>query len=113
MSRKGAKSHTQGRKLRSTRTKAGKRVGGSGEPRAELEKKLVEALDQQAATSKVLEVISSSSGDLQAVFEAILANAVRLCDAKFGALPLCQGDAFRMGALHNAPSAFADFARRV
>jgi GAF domain-containing protein len=73
---------------------------------------LSEALEQQTATSEVLGVISTSPGDLQAVFEAILANAVRLCDAKFGALPLCEGDAFRMGALHNAPTPFAEFVRR-
>jgi GAF domain-containing protein len=75
-------------------------------------RELSEALEQQTATSEVLGVISTSPDDLQAVFETILANAVRLCDAKFGALPLCEGDAFRIRALHNAPTPFADFVRR-
>jgi transcriptional regulator with GAF, ATPase, and Fis domain len=73
---------------------------------------LTESLEQQTATSEVLRVISSSPGELEPVFQAVLANATRLCEAKFGALNLCQADAFRVVALHNAPPAFAEFAQR-
>ena len=71
-------------------------------------RQLSEALEQQTATSEVLQVISSSPDDLEPVFEAMLANSVRLCEAKFGNLFLCDGDAFRVVAMHNAPPAFAE-----
>ena len=73
---------------------------------------LTEALEQQTATSEVLRTISSSPGELEPVFNAMLDNAVRICDAKFGTLYLCDGDAFRAVAMHNAPPAFAA-ARRL
>ena len=70
---------------------------------------LSEALEQQTATSEVLQVISSSPGELKTVFEAVLANATRICAAKFGILWLREGeDAFRLGALHGVPRAFAE-----
>src|SRR6516225_7217564 len=75
---------------------------------AQLRRELTEAREQQAATSEVLRVISSSPGELQPVFAAILANATRLCGAKFGTLYLCDGDAFRAAAFHNAPPAFIE-----
>jgi two-component system, NtrC family, sensor kinase len=68
---------------------------------------LSEALEQQAATSEVLRVISVSSGDVKPVFRAILDSAVRLCGAKFGNLYLSEGDGFRAAAMHNAPPAYA------
>jgi two-component system, NtrC family, sensor kinase len=73
---------------------------------------LRESLQQQTATSEVLQVISSSSGELQPVFDAVLANATRICEAKFGTLYLYDGDAFRAASLHNAPPAFAEDRKR-
>ncbi|SFQ26192.1 PAS domain S-box-containing protein [Bradyrhizobium sp. Ghvi] len=73
---------------------------------------LTEALEQRTATSEVLQIISSSPGETEPVFTAILENASRICEAKFGVLMLAQGDAFRLGAAHNAPQAFAEFMLR-
>ena len=55
-----------------------------------------EALEREIATAEVLKVISSSPGDVKSVFEAILENATRICEAKFGVLSLREGDAFRV-----------------
>jgi signal transduction histidine kinase len=73
---------------------------------------LSEALEQQMATSEVLRVISSSPGDLKPVFETMLANATRLCEAKFGNLFLSEEDAFRVVAIHGPPTAYVDWCQR-
>jgi GAF domain-containing protein len=71
-------------------------------------RELNEALRQQAATAEVLQVISSSPGELAPVFETMLENATRVCEAKFGNLLLYDGSAFRIVAFHNTPSAFVE-----
>src|SRR5215813_8059531 len=118
LSHKGATSPTRGHKLRSTGTKAKARVSNTPNSLTELKKQLEartrelaevrghlsEALEQQTATSEVLRAITSSPGDLKPVFEAILTNARRLCEAKFGHLLIYDGERFRVAAVHAAPS---------
>jgi class 3 adenylate cyclase len=80
---------------------------------ARLLNELRESLEQQTATGDVLRIISSSQGDLKPVFESLLANAVRLCEAKFGTLLLYTGNwRFRVVAMSNAPPAFAELRQR-
>src|SRR6185312_5249594 len=67
---------------------------------------LAEALEQQTATSEVLQIISKSPGELQAVFQTMLANAVQICDAKFGNMLLFEDGAFRIVALHGGPQPY-------
>jgi GAF domain-containing protein len=69
---------------------------------------LSESLEQQTATSEVLKVISSSPGELEPVFNAMLDNATRICEAKFGVLQQCEGEGFRAVALHDVPPAYAE-----
>ena len=75
-------------------------------------RELAEALERQAASDEVLRIIATSPGDLHPVFEAILSNATRLCEAKFGILFLYEGGRLRGGATHNLPPAFANTRRR-
>src|SRR5262249_376270 len=75
-------------------------------------REVTEALERQTATSEVLGVISSSPGELEPVFQAMLANAVRICEAKFGNLLLYDGKAFRFAAMHGAPPAWHELRRR-
>jgi signal transduction histidine kinase len=73
---------------------------------------LSEALEQQTATSEVLKVISSSPGELEPVFRAMLENATRLCDAKFASLHINEGGLFRTAAQHNTPAALNEYQRK-
>jgi GAF domain-containing protein len=75
-------------------------------------KELRESLQQQTATSEVLQVISRSPGELEPAFEVMLENATRLCEAKFGTMVLREGDAFRSVAMHNVPPAFIEERQR-
>ena len=120
MSRKGAKSGT--RELRSPGTKAGKRVTNGPNSLVELRKQLEArnrelaearghlsgALERQAAADEVLRVISSSPGDLEPIFNAMLENALRICEAKFGMLLRFSDGAFVAQAMVGAPSALVD-----
>ena len=94
-------------------------AGQLQESYADLEKKvedrtseLTEALEQQTATSEVLRVISSSPGELEPVFNAMLENATRICGAKFGNLWLREGDNFRVAAIYGAPPAYREYMHR-
>src|SRR6478672_7624025 len=75
---------------------------------ATLKRELTEARERQTATSQVLQLISSTPGDLQLVFESMLENATRVCGAQFGTMNLYEDEHFRNVALHNVPAAYAE-----
>jgi GAF domain-containing protein len=89
----------------------GPSVTTAGAEVARLTRELNEAREQQTATSEILQVISSSPGDLEPVFATMLKEAVRLCDAKSGGIYRIEGDAMRLVATHNVPTPYAE-ARR-
>ena len=74
---------------------------------------LTESLEQQTATSEVLQVISSSPGELEPVFQKMLENATRVCGANFGLMNLWDGDSFTMASGYNVPPAFAALRARM
>src|SRR5512136_298469 len=114
MRRRDKAAETQRRKTlkrRNAPKAAGRRgslVAGKETNVARLTRERDEALEQQAATSEVLRVISSSPGELEPVFRAVLENATRICEAKFGTLHLRDGDVLRPVATHNAPPAYVE-----
>jgi two-component system NtrC family sensor kinase len=75
-------------------------------------RELSESLEQQTATSEILSVISSSPGELEPVFKAMLENATRVCASKFGTMYLREGDAFRTVAMYGAPPAYEEVRMR-
>src|SRR6516165_10340315 len=79
---------------------------------ARLTRERDEALERETATAEVLKVISASAGELEPVFQAMLENATRICEAKFGTLQLRENGAFRVAAMHNPPPAYAEARRR-
>ena len=120
LARKGAKSPTRDRKPRSTGTKARAHVSNEPNSLIELKKQLeartrelAEAREQQRATSEVLQVISSLPTELEPVFQAMLANAVHVCEAKFGSLLLCDGDLLRRVAAYNVPPELVTALRKL
>ena len=112
MSRKGAKSRTGVPGLRSTGTKATTNVDRLRASNADLEMKLAEALEQQAATSEVLKVISSSAFELQPVLESLLKDAVRLCDADKGFIYTQDGEVYRIAASYGHSPEFIEIVQR-
>src|SRR5262249_1213112 len=76
-------------------------------------RELTESLEQQTATAEVLGVISSSPGDLQPVFEAMLEKAVRICDATFGIMYRWEGDGFNLVATIDTPATLAETRKRA
>jgi hypothetical protein len=101
-----------------------RRVGGLSAAGAQerldvLKRELREASEQQSATAEVLRIVSASPGDLQPVFEAMLANATRLCQASFGTMWLAEGERnefMRTAALYGllpAGGAEAQFTKQI
>jgi two-component system, NtrC family, sensor kinase len=68
-----------------------------------------EALEREKATAEVLRVISSSPGELEPVFQTMLENATRICEAKFGHMLLFDGEAFMVAAMKDTPAGFANY----
>ena len=121
------RSKVSGGRAKSRNLKATKRKRGSASDKAlssasphvsaqaelaRLTRELTDERRQRRATSEVLRLLSGSHGDLNHLFDTILANATNLCQANFGTLSLCEGDAFRIVAMHNVPSGLAELRRR-
>jgi two-component system, NtrC family, sensor kinase len=112
LARKGAKSQRRVSGLRSKTTKARTHLDRLRAGNADLKKKLAEALEQQTATSEILQIVSSSPGELGPVFRSVLENATRICEAKFGVMFYYQDGALRPAAELNVPTAYSEFMRQ-
>src|SRR5262245_29748183 len=118
MRRRGTANGQPGKgRRRNTRRPKARKTPAAHLPIADLQEQLDRQIherdEQLAATSEVLKVISNSPGKLEPVFDAMLANATRLCDARFGVLYLRDGDAFRaVASSRDAPPAYVEARRR-
>ena len=107
---------TENPKRSTTSNAAGRTTSSVADLQERLERQareIEDAREERAAISEVLRVISSSPGDLQPVFAAMLENAVRICGAKFGNLWLYDGELFRIDATYGAPPAYVEYLRRA
>ena len=119
---KASGERAKARSLKATKRKrssASDKAPGSASPHASaqaelarLTRELTDERRQRMATSEVLRLLSGSHGDLNHLFDTILANATNLCQANFGTLSLCEGDAFRIVATHNVPPGLGELRRR-
>jgi len=108
----GKKRRSRRRRTAAARSGPGRSAGKKpGHTIGKYRRELKEVLEQQAATAEVLRVISSSPGELEPVFQAMLENAIRICEANFGNLFLYERGAFRIVSTKNAPPAFAEQVR--
>jgi signal transduction histidine kinase len=95
-----------------TRRRASSSVADLQEQLERQARELDEARERETATAEVLRVISSSSGELEPVFQAMLASATRLCEGKSASLILREGDDLRVVARYNAPAALVERTQR-
>jgi signal transduction histidine kinase len=114
MNRSGAKRPAKGRRTKApTARKASLAHSPIDDPKKQLVKRLRherdEAVELQVASAEVLKIISSSPSNLKSVFEAMLANALRICEAKFGHVLLYDGERFHAAHLHDVPPAYRTF----